>query len=158
LVAILDADKEGFLRGTRSLIQTIGRAARHINGTAILYADRETESMRKAIGETERRRAKQIAFNLEHGIIPRSISKQVKDLIDGVYDLDEKRDERKAAQERKKYDVLSAKQMDVELKRLEREMMDAARNLEFERAAALRDELKSLRNRLLVVGGTESAG
>ncbi len=158
LVAILDADKEGFLRGTRSLIQTIGRAARHINGTAILYADRETDSMRKAIGETERRRAKQIAFNLEHGIVPRSISKQVKDLIDGVYDLDEKRDERKAAQERKKYDVLSAKQMDVELKRLEREMMDAARNLEFERAAALRDELKSLRNRLLVVGGTESAG
>ncbi len=156
LVAILDADKEGFLRGTRSLIQTIGRAARHINGTAILYADRETDSMRKAIGETERRRAKQIAFNLEHGIVPRSISKQVKDLIDGVYDLDEKRDERKAAQERKKYDVLSAKQMDVELKRLEREMMDAARNLEFERAAALRDELKSLRNRLLVVGGTES--
>ncbi len=156
LVAILDADKEGFLRGTRSLIQTIGRAARHINGTAILYADRETESMRKAIGETERRRAKQIAFNLEHGIVPRSISKQVKDLIDGVYDLDEKRDERKAAQERKKYDVLSTKQMDVELKRLEREMMDAARNLEFERAAALRDELKSLRNRLLVVGGTES--
>ncbi len=156
LVAILDADKEGFLRGTRSLIQTIGRAARHINGTAILYADRETDSMRKAIGETERRRAKQIAFNLEHGIVPRSISKQVKDLIDGVYDLDEKRDERKAAQERKKYDVLSTKQMDVELKRLEREMMDAARNLEFERAAALRDELKSLRNRLLVVGGTES--
>ncbi len=156
LVAILDADKEGFLRGTRSLIQTIGRAARHVNGTAILYADRETESMRKAIGETERRRAKQIAFNLENGIVPRSISKQVKDLIDGVYDLDEKRDERKAAQERKKYDVLSTKQMDVELKRLEREMMDAARNLEFERAAALRDELKSLRNRLLVVGGTES--
>jgi excinuclease ABC subunit B len=155
LVAILDADKEGFLRGTRSLIQTIGRAARHVNGTAILYADRETESMRNAIGETERRRAKQIAFNLAHGIVPRSISKGVKDLIDGVYDLDEKRDERKAAQERKKYDVLSTKQMDVELKRLEREMMDAARNLEFERAAALRDELKALRNRLLVVGGAE---
>ena len=153
LVAILDADKEGFLRSTRSLIQTIGRAARHINGTAILYADRETESMRKAIGETERRRATQIAHNLKHGIVPVSISKQIKDMIDGVYDMDEKRDERKAAQERKKYDVLSEKQMEVALKRLEREMMDAARNLEFEKAAALRDELKALRNRLLMVGG-----
>ena len=157
LVAILDADKEGFLRGTRSLIQTIGRAARHVNGTAILYADRETESMRKAIGETERRRAKQIAFNLEHGIVPKSISKQIKDMIDGVYDLDEKRDERKAAQERKKYDVLSEKQMETALKRLEREMMDAARNLEFEKAAALRDELKTIRNRLLMVGGAAVA-
>ncbi len=154
LVAILDADKEGFLRGTRSLIQTIGRAARHVNGTAILYADRETESMRNAIGETERRRTKQIAYNLEHGIVPTSISKQIKDMIDGVYDMDEKRDERKAAQERKKYDVLSEKQMETALKRIEREMLDAARNLEFERAAALRDELKALRNRLLVVGGS----
>ncbi|MEO8101766.1 MAG: excinuclease ABC subunit UvrB [Betaproteobacteria bacterium] len=153
LVAILDADKEGFLRGTRSLIQTIGRAARHIHGTAILYADRETDSMRKAIGETERRRAKQIAYNLEHGIVPTSISKQIKDMIDGVYDMDEKRDERKAAQERKKYDVLSEKQMETALKRLEREMLDAARNLEFEKAASLRDELKALRNRLLVLGG-----
>ena len=153
LVAILDADKEGFLRGFRSLIQTIGRAARHVNGTAILYADRETDSMRKAIGETERRRARQIAFNLEHGIVPVSISKQIKDMIDGVYDMDDKRDERKAAQERKKYDVLSEKQMETALKRLEREMMDAARNLEFEKAAKLRDELKALRNRLLVVGG-----
>ena len=153
LVAILDADKEGFLRGTRSLIQTIGRAARHIHGTAILYADKETESMRKAIGETERRRATQIAFNLQHGIVPTSISKHIKDMIDGVYDIDEKRDERKAAQERRKYDVLSEKQMEVALKRLEREMMDAARNLEFEKAARLRDELKALRNRLLIVGG-----
>jgi excinuclease ABC subunit B len=157
LVAILDADKEGFLRGTRSLIQTIGRAARHVNGTAILYADKETDSMRKAIGETERRRAKQIAFNLEHGIVPTSISKQIKDMIDGVYDMDEKRDQRKAAQERKKYDVLSEKQMETALKRLEREMMDAARNLEFEKAAKLRDELKALRDRLLVVGGTAIA-
>ena len=113
--------------------------------------------MRKAIGETERRRAKQIAFNLEHGIVPKSISKQIKDMIDGVYDLDEKRDERKAAQERKKYDVLSEKQMETALKRLEREMMDAARNLEFEKAAALRDELKTLRNRLLMVGGAAVA-
>ena len=154
LVAILDADKEGFLRGARSLIQTIGRAARHVHGIAILYADRETDSMRKAIGETERRRAKQIAFNLEQGIVPTSISKQIKGMIDGIYDLDEKRDERKAAQDRKKYDVLSEKQMEVALKRLEREMMDAARNLEFEKAAQLRDELKALRNRLLVLGGS----
>jgi excinuclease ABC subunit B len=153
LVAILDADKEGFLRGTRSLIQTIGRAARHVNGTAILYADRETDSMRNAIGETDRRRARQIAFNLENGIVPTSISKQIKGMIDGIYDMDEKRDERKAAQERKKYDVLSEKQMETALKRLEREMMDAARNLEFEKAAQLRDELKALRNRLLLVGG-----
>ena len=154
LVAILDADKEGFLRGTRSLIQTIGRAARHVNGTAILYADKETDSMRNAIGETERRRARQIAFNLEHGIVPKSISKQIKDMIDGAYDMDEKRDERKAAQDRKKYDVLSEKQMETALKRLEREMMDAARNLEFEKAAKLRDELKMLRNRILLVGGS----
>ncbi|MBL8522399.1 MAG: excinuclease ABC subunit UvrB [Betaproteobacteria bacterium] len=154
LVAILDADKEGFLRGTRSLIQTIGRAARHLNGTAILYADKETDSMRAAIGETNRRRAKQIAFNEANGIQPRSVSKSIKDMIDGVYDLEEKRDERKAAQEKKKYDVLSEKQMETALKRLEREMMEAARNLEFEKAAKLRDELKALRNKLLVLGGT----
>ena len=154
LVAILDADKEGFLRGARSLIQTIGRAARHLHGTAILYADKETDSMRTAIGETNRRRAKQVAFNLENGIVPRSISKSIKDMIDGVYDLDEKRDERKAAQDRKKYDVLSEKQMETALKRLEREMMEAARNLEFEKAANLRDELKALRNKILVLGGS----
>ena len=153
LVAILDADKEGFLRATRSLIQTIGRAARHINGTAILYADKMTDSMRAAIAETDRRRNKQIAFNKQHGIVPKSISKKITDLIDGVYDMDEKRVERKAAQEKKKYDVLSEKQMEVALKRLEREMMDAARNLEFEKAAKLRDELKALRNRVLIFGG-----
>ncbi len=154
LVAILDADKEGFLRGTRSLIQTIGRAARHLNGTAILYADKETDSMRAAIGETNRRRAKQIAFNEANGIVPKSVSKGIKDMIDGVYDLDEKREEKKAAQEKKKYDVLSEKQMETALKRLEREMMEAARNLEFEKAAKLRDELKALRNKLLVLGGS----
>lgn len=153
LVAILDADKEGFLRSTRSLIQTIGRAARHLNGTAILYADRETDSMRAAMSETERRRNKQIAFNLANGIEPRSITKRIKDIIDGVYDVDEKRDERKAAQERKKYDVLTEKQMEVALRKLEREMLEAARNLEFEEAARLRDELKMMRNRLLVLGG-----
>jgi excinuclease ABC subunit B len=154
LVAILDADKEGFLRGFRSLIQTIGRAARHLNGTAILYADKETDSMRQAIGETNRRRAKQIAFNEANGIVPKSVSKGIKDMIDGVYDLDEKREEKKAAQEKKKYDVLSEKQMETALKRLEREMMEAARNLEFEKAAKLRDELKALRNKLLVLGGS----
>jgi excinuclease ABC subunit B len=153
LVAILDADKEGFLRATRSLIQTIGRAARHLHGTAILYADRETDSMKRAIAETDRRRNKQIAFNKEHGIEPKSVSKKIKDLIDGVYDMDDQRELRKAAQERKKYDVLSVKQMEVAIKKLEREMMEAARNLDFEKAAQARDELKMLRNKLLVLGG-----
>ncbi len=156
LVAILDADKEGFLRSTRSLIQTIGRAARNINGTAILYADRETNSMRAAISETERRRSKQVAYNLAHGIQPRSVSKRIKDLIDGVYDIDEKRVERKAAQERKKYDVLSEKQFETTIKRLEREMNEAAKNLEFEKAAELRDELKTMRNKFLLMAGREN--
>ena len=162
LVAILDADKEGFLRSTRSLIQTIGRAARHINGTAILYADKETNSMRNAIGETNRRRATQIAHNKKNGIVPRSVSKGIKDMIDGVYNLDDRRTEqateRKAAQDRKKYDVLSVKQIETAIKRLEREMVDAARNLEFEQAAKLRDELRMLRNKLLVVAGGDATG
>ncbi len=153
LVAILDADKEGFLRSTRSLIQTIGRAARHLNGTAILYADRETDSMKNAIAETERRRAKQVAFNAERGIVPKSVVKRIKDIIDGVYDMDGERAERKAAQERKKYDVLSEKQLEVAIKKTEREMLQAARDLEFEQAAKLRDELRRLRDRLLVLGG-----
>ena len=158
LVAILDADKEGFLRGFRSLIQTIGRAARNLNGTAILYADRETDSMKLAIGETDRRRAKQTQHNLDNNIVPMSVVKGIKDLIDGAYDIDEKRGERKAAQERKKYDVLSEKQIETNLKRLEREMLDAAKNLEFEKAGKLRDELKVLRNKMLVLGGPEAAG
>ena len=162
LVAILDADKEGFLRSARSLIQTIGRAARHINGTAILYADKETNSMRNAIGETNRRRATQIAFNKANGIVPRSVSKGIKDMIDGVYDLDDRRStlatERKAAQDRQRYDVLSVKQLETNIKRLEREMVAAARNLEFEKAAELRDELRMLRNKLLVVGGGDAVG
>jgi excinuclease ABC subunit B len=157
LVAILDADKEGFLRGVRSLIQTIGRAARHINGTAILYGDRMTDSMKAAIGETDRRRAKQVAFNLEHGIVPTSVHKKIKDMIDGVYNIEEKRDERKAAQEQKRYDILTEKQMETAIKRLEREMMDAARNLEFEKAARLRDDLRLMRNRMLVLGGKDAA-
>jgi excinuclease ABC subunit B len=153
LVAILDADKEGFLRSGRSLIQTIGRAARHINGTAILYADNMTDSMRAAIDETDRRRAKQVAFNLAHGIEPKSVSKRIKDLIDGVYDPDTAKDVRKAAEEEAKYDTLSEKQLDQRIRKLEKEMLDAAKNLEFERAANLRDELKTLRDRMLMVGG-----
>jgi excinuclease ABC subunit B len=153
LVAILDADKEGFLRSARSLIQTIGRAARHINGTAILYADHMTDSMKNAIAETERRRATQIAYNLTHGIEPKSISKRIKDMIDGVYDADAAKETRKAAQEEAKYDTLSEKQLDQRIKKLEREMLEAAKNLEFERAASLRDELKTLRDRLMSVAG-----
>ncbi len=153
LVAILDADKEGFLRSARSLIQTIGRAARHINGTAILYADKMTDSMKAAIGETERRRAKQVAFNLAHGIEPKGISKRIKDMIEGAYDADEARETRKAAQEEARYDALSEKQLDQKIRKLDREMLEAARNLEFERAASLRDELKMLRDRLMAVGG-----
>jgi excinuclease ABC subunit B len=153
LVAVLDADKEGFLRSARSLIQTIGRAARHINGTAILYADNMTDSMRAAIGETERRRAKQVAFNLAHGIEPKGISKRIKDMIDGVYDAGEARETRKAAQEEARYEAMSEKQLDQKIRKLEKDMLEAARNLEFERAASLRDELKMLRDRLMAVGG-----
>jgi excinuclease ABC subunit B len=153
LVAILDADKEGFLRSGRSLIQTIGRAARHINGTAILYADRTTDSMRMAIGETERRRAKQIAFNLAHGIEPKGISKRIKDMIEGAYDADEAKEARDAEREEAKFDSLSEKQLDQRIRKLEKEMLESAKNLEFERAASLRDELKVLRDRLMFVGG-----
>jgi excinuclease ABC subunit B len=150
LVAILDADKEGFLRSERSLIQTIGRAARHVNGTAILYADTITESMKRAIGETERRRAKQIAFNLTHSIEPKGISKRIKDMIDGIYSADDAKTERKAAQQRAKYELMSEKELTAEIKRVDREMMAAARNLEFEKAAELRDRLKQLKDRLFV--------
>jgi excinuclease ABC subunit B len=153
LVAILDADKEGFLRSGRSLIQTIGRAARHINGTAILYADHMTDSMKAAIEETDRRRAKQVAFNLAHGIEPKSISKRIKDMIDGVYDSTSAKETRKAAQEEAKYDTLSEKQLDQRIRKMEKEMLEAAKNLEFERAASLRDELRTLRDRLMSVSG-----
>ena len=136
LVAILDADKEGFLRAERSLIQTIGRAARHINGMAILYADTMTDSMKAAIGETERRRAKQIAWNEKMGITPSGVQKRIKDLIDGVYDADEGKKQLRAAQTRAKYESMPEKDLERELKRLEKEMLDAAKNLEFEKAAA----------------------
>ena len=145
LVAILDADKEGFLRSERSLIQTIGRAARHINGAAILYADRITDSMRRAIGETERRRAKQIAYNEERGITPVGISKRIKDIIEGFYDRDQAQFDLKAAQDHARYEAMSEKQLAREIKRLEKQMLDHARNLEFEKAAQARDQLTELR-------------
>ncbi|MGB0127909.1 MAG: excinuclease ABC subunit UvrB, partial [Rhodocyclaceae bacterium] len=153
LVAILDADKEGFLRSTRSLIQTIGRAARHIHGTAILYADRVTDSMKKAIGETARRRDKQLTFNADHGITPKSVSKRIKDIIDGIYDAANDGAALHAAQERARYDTLSAKELAREIKRLEKEMQEAARNLEFERAATARDELFRLRGQAFGADG-----
>jgi excinuclease ABC subunit B len=145
LVAILDADKEGFLRSERSLIQTIGRAARHINGSAILYADRETDSMRRAIGETERRRSRQVAFNREHGITPQGVTKRVKDIIDGVYDMGEARRDLAVAQQLAVYADLSEKDLAKEIKRLEKQMTEHARNLEFEQAAMIRDQLFRLR-------------
>jgi len=150
LVAILDADKEGFLRSERSLIQTIGRAARHINGKAILYADRTTDSMTRAIGETERRRTKQIAHNLEQGITPRGVVKTVRDMIDGIYDSQEAHDQRRVAQAEASYEAMGEKELTREIKRVDKAMLEAARNLEFERAAELRDELKKLKQRLFV--------
>ncbi len=150
LVAILDADKEGFLRSERSLIQTIGRAARHINGRAILYADKITNSMRRAIDETERRRAKQEAHNLAQGITPIGVTKRIKDIIDGIYDHDSAQLGQKAAQNQARYDLMGDKEMTREIKRVEKGMYDAARNLEFERAAQLRDELKQLKRRFFI--------
>ncbi len=151
LVAVLDADKEGFLRSERSLIQTIGRAARHINGTAILYADRMTDSMKGAIGETERRRNKQLAYNERLGITPKGVQKRIKDIIEGVYDIDEERRELKAAQAQARYEAMPEKDLERELKRIEREMLDAAKNLEFEKAAELRDRLHQLKEKLFGV-------
>ncbi|QLQ25174.1 MAG: excinuclease ABC subunit UvrB [Dechloromonas sp.] len=148
LVAILDADKEGFLRSERSLIQTIGRAARHINGTAILYADTITHSMDRAIGETERRREKQILFNAQRGTTPRGVSKVIKDMIDGVYNGESARSEVKAAQEQAAYEIMDEKAVAREIRRLEKVMLEAARNLEFEDAANARDELFRLRERV----------
>jgi len=151
LVAILDADKEGFLRSERSLIQTIGRAARHLNGTAILYADRITDSMKRAMDETARRRNKQLAFNSAHGIVPRGVVKRIKDIIDGVYDADATRQELKAAQTVAEYKVQDEKTLTRKVKKLEKAMLDAAKNLEFEKAAELRDQLKALKQVLFGV-------
>ena len=151
LVAILDADKEGFLRAERSLIQTIGRAARHINGKAILYADMMTDSMRAAIGETTRRRNKQLAWNEKMGITPIGVQKRIKDLIDGVYDAEEGRKKLRTAQTRAKYESMPEKDMEKELKHLERDMLEAAKNLEFEKAAQLRDRLLELKEAMFGV-------
>ncbi|SDH70834.1 excinuclease ABC subunit B [Nitrosomonas sp. Nm132] len=150
LVGILDADKEGFLRSERSLIQTMGRAARHINGTAILYADRVTNSMRRAIDETERRRKKQIIFNQNNNITPRSVSKRIKDLIDGVYDSEHARQQIGAAQVQARYDRMSESQLTKEIKSLEKQMLESAKNLEFEKAAQYRDEIRNLKSKLFI--------
>jgi len=159
LVAILDADKEGFLRSERSLIQTIGRAARNLHGRAILYADRITDSMTRAIGETERRRTRQVAHNLEHGITPRSIVKEVRDLIDGVYSekagKEADRLERDAMQ-RAQVEEMSEKDVAREIKRLEKLMMEHARNLEFEKAARVRDQLAILKEQAFGAAGRDN--
>jgi excinuclease ABC subunit B len=155
LVAILDADKEGFLRSERSLIQTIGRAARNQRGKAILYADRITDSMRRAMDETQRRRDRQIAYNLEHGITPRSVVKQVKDLIDGVYSQKAGAEAERLAQIKVDLDDMDEKTLAREIKRLEKTMLEHARNLEFEQAARTRDQLAMLKQRILGAGPTE---
>jgi excinuclease ABC subunit B len=146
LVAILDADKEGFLRAERSLIQTIGRAARNVNGKAILYADRHTDSMKRALEETERRRAKQIEHNAAMGITPRSVTKQVKEMIDGVYSADKSgKDDLKRAHDAAEVEAMSEKDLGKRIKLLEKQMLEHARNLEFEKAARVRDQLALLR-------------
>ncbi|MBV5300057.1 MAG: excinuclease ABC subunit UvrB [Rhodoferax sp.] len=159
LVAILDADKEGFLRSERSLIQTIGRAARNVEGRAILYADKVTESMKKAIDETGRRRVKQVAHNLAQGITPRSIVKQVRDLIDGVYSEKAGKEadklERDALQ-RAQVGEMSEKDISREIKRLEKLMMEHARNLEFEKAAQVRDQLAILKEQAFGAPGSDN--
>ncbi len=169
LVAILDADKEGFLRSERSLIQTIGRAARNINGRAILYADKMTDSMKGAIGETERRRTKQVAHNLAMGITPKSVTKRIRDLIDGVVSDKTAKDDLKAAQAAAEVEGMSEKDLGKRIKLLEKQMLDHARNLEFEKAARVRDQLALLREQafgasgadvmpLIVAGATQGNG
>jgi excinuclease ABC subunit B len=156
LVAILDADKEGFLRSERSLIQTIGRAARHIHGTAILYADRITDSMRRALDETDRRRTKQVTYNEAHRITPKGVSKRIKDIIDGVYDTVDARAELKAAEEQARYVAMTEKDIGREVKRLEKAMLAHARNLEFEEAAKVRDQLTDLKRKVFGVAVDET--
>jgi excinuclease ABC subunit B len=155
LVAVLDADKEGFLRSERSLIQTIGRAARNLNGVAILYADQMTDSMKKAIGETERRRAKQIAFNEANGITPKGVNKKIKDMIDGVYSAAATKNMAEA-EETAKIEGMSEKQISKEIKRLEKLMVDHAKNLEFEKAAQVRDQLHVLKQQAFGAPGADN--
>jgi excinuclease ABC subunit B len=161
LVAILDADKEGFLRSERSLIQTIGRAARNLHGKAVLYADKTTDSMQRAIGETQRRRARQVEFNTAHHITPRSIVKQVRDLIDGVYSEKAGQEAEKLAQnalQRARVEDMAEKDIAKEIKRLEKLMLDHARSLEFEKAARVRDELALLKQRAFGAAGADHPG
>jgi len=158
LVAILDADKEGFLRSERSLIQTIGRAARHLNGRAILYADKVTDSMQRALDETRRRREKQTAHNLAEGITPRSISKQIREMIDGVVSDKTARDDLKAAQAAAQVEAMSEKDLGKRIKLLEKQMLEHARNLEFEKAARVRDQLALLREQAFGAAGHDLPG
>jgi excinuclease ABC subunit B len=153
LVAILDSDKEGFLRSERSLIQTIGRAARNLRGMAILYGDRVTDSMQRAMDETSRRREKQVAFNTLHGITPRGVVKQIKELIDGVYDPQQAKQELKAAEQQAMYENMSEKTVSKEIKRLEKLMLEHAKNLEFEKAAQVRDQLSTLKEQVFGSNG-----
>ena len=157
LVAILDADKEGFLRSERSLIQTIGRAARHLNGRAILYADKITDSMQRALDETRRRRDKQTAHNLAEGITPRSISKQIREMIDGVVADKSARDDLKAAEAAAQVEAMSEKDLGKRIKLLEKQMLEHARNLEFEKAARARDQLALLREQAFGAAGHDAA-
>ena len=145
LVAILDADKEGFLRSERSLIQTIGRAARNLNGRGILYADRMTDSMERALAETGRRREKQLAYNAEHGIVPRGVKKEIRDIIDGVYRGPDVAKPASRRVEEPDFGALDEKSLSARIKELEARMMDFARNLDFEKAAQVREEIKHLR-------------
>jgi excinuclease ABC subunit B len=159
LVAVLDADKEGFLRSERSLIQTIGRAARNLNGVAILYGDQVTDSMRRAIDETERRRAKQIAFNAANGITPIGVKKKIKEMIDGVYSNAAQKAMIEGVHEdaaTAKVESMSEKQISKEIKRLEKLMVDHARNLEFEKAAQVRDQLHVLKQQAFGAPGADN--
>jgi excinuclease ABC subunit B len=156
LVAILDADKEGFLRSERSLIQTIGRAARNLNGRAILYADRMTDSMKLAIGETDRRRARQVEHNLAHGITPRSVIKQVRDMIDGAVSDKSAKDDLKNARAAAEVEAMSEKDLGKRIKLLEKQMLEHARNLEFEKAARVRDQLALLREQAFGAPGRDT--
>lgn len=153
LVAILDADKEGFLRSERSLIQTIGRAARNLNGKAILYGDKITDSMARAIGETERRRAKQQAFNEENGIVPQGLNKKISDILQlGKPSTRSKsKGKGKAAENAAQYQNLTPKALDQKIRELEAQMYTHAQNLEFEQAAGLRDEIHQLREQFIAI-------
>ncbi len=159
LVAILDADKEGFLRSERSLIQTIGRAARNAHGKAILYGDRITDSMRKAMDETERRRTKQTEHNLEHGITPTTVTRSVADILEAAQAPGKKSsrrrgNERKVAESAAEYDLSTMSKHDLlgAISKLEDAMFEAAQNLEFEEAARLRDQLHQMKEKQLMLG------